>query len=80
MQTGAQTLFSYNWSEASLNFVKPKKKDLVIYEALVRDFDADRTFQDMIDRIDYFKNLRLLLTFLKILLKSLNEKNLKKLK
>jgi 1,4-alpha-glucan branching enzyme len=59
LQTGTQTLFSYNWSEASLNFVKPKKKDLVIYEALVRDFDADRTFQDMIDRIDYFKNLKI---------------------
>ena len=59
LQTGSQTLFSYNWSEASLNFVKPKKKDLVIYEALVRDFDSNRTYQDMIDRIDYFKNLKI---------------------
>ena len=59
LQTGTQTLFSYNWSAASLNFVKPQKKDLVIYEALVRDFDADRTYQNLIDRIDYFKNLKI---------------------
>ena len=39
------------------NFEKPKKEDLIIYEVLVRDFDGDRNYQDLIDRIDYFKNL-----------------------
>jgi 1,4-alpha-glucan branching enzyme len=49
----------YSWSNATLNFVKPLKKDLVIYEALVRDFDANRTYQDLINKIDYFKNLKI---------------------
>ncbi|MGY6649073.1 alpha-amylase family glycosyl hydrolase [Wenyingzhuangia sp. IMCC45574] len=41
------------------NFVKPKKEDLVVYEVLVRDFDADRNYQDLIDKIDYFKGLNI---------------------
>ena len=45
---------AYNWQAP--NFSKPKKEDLVIYEVLIRDFDADRNFQDIIDKIDYFKN------------------------
>ncbi len=52
LQTG-QT--DYSWVET--NFQKPKKEDLIIYEVLVRDFDADRNYQDLIDKIDYFKNL-----------------------
>jgi pullulanase/glycogen debranching enzyme len=59
LQTGPNTLFSYNWSSATTNFVKPKKKDLVFYEILVRDFDANRTYQDLINRFDYFKNLKI---------------------
>ncbi|MGM5469474.1 alpha-amylase family glycosyl hydrolase [Flavobacteriaceae bacterium LMO-SS05] len=47
----------YNWQVS--NFIKPKKEDLVIYEVLVRDFDADRNFQELIDRIDYFKDLNI---------------------
>ncbi|WP_396603003.1 alpha-amylase family glycosyl hydrolase [Algibacter sp. R77976] len=47
----------YNWQVT--NFNKPKKEDLVIYEVLIRDFDADRNFQDIIDKIDYFKNLNI---------------------
>ena len=47
----------YNWQIT--NFSKPKKEDLIIYEVLVRDFDADRNFQDLIDKIDYFKNLNI---------------------
>uniref|UniRef100_UPI00404A82BB alpha-amylase family glycosyl hydrolase n=1 Tax=Gelidibacter sp. TaxID=2018083 RepID=UPI00404A82BB len=45
----------YDWQVT--NFEKPKKEDLVIYILLVRDFDADRNYQDVIDRIDYFKDL-----------------------
>ena len=48
---------SYNWQVT--NFQKPEKEDLVIYEVLVRDFDENRNFQDLIDRIDYFKNLNI---------------------
>src|SRR5690606_25464189 len=54
LKTG-QTL--YNWQVT--NFTKPKKEDLVIYEVLVRDFDVDRNYQNIIDRIDYFKNLNI---------------------
>ncbi|MEO5777142.1 MAG: alpha-amylase family glycosyl hydrolase [Flavobacterium sp.] len=55
LQTG-QT--PYNWSSATTNFVKPSKDNLVVYEVLIRDFDASRTYQSLIDRIDYFKNLK----------------------
>lgn len=52
LQTG-QT--PYNWQVT--NFNKPKKEDLIVYEVLVRDFDTNRNYQDLIDKIDYFKNL-----------------------
>ena len=52
LQTG-QT--PYNWQVTS--FTKPEKDKLIVYEVLVRDFDADRNYQDLIDKIDYFKNL-----------------------
>ena len=52
LQTG-QT--PYDWQVT--NFDKPVEEDLIIYEVLVRDFDADRNYQDLIDRIDYFKDL-----------------------
>ncbi len=54
LQTG-QT--PYQWQVP--NFTKPEKDKLVIYEVLVRDFDSDRNFQDLIDKIDYFKNLNI---------------------
>lgn len=52
LQTG-QT--PYNWQVS--NFTKPNKDNLVVYELLIRDFDANRNYQDVIDRIDYLKNL-----------------------
>ncbi|MES2863070.1 MAG: alpha-amylase family glycosyl hydrolase [Bacteroidota bacterium] len=52
LQTG-QT--PYNWQVT--NFVKPEKDKLIVYEVLIRDFDSDRNYQDLIDKIDYFKNL-----------------------
>ncbi|WP_299273099.1 alpha-amylase family glycosyl hydrolase [uncultured Psychroserpens sp.] len=54
LQTG-QT--PYNWQIT--NFNKPKEEDLIVYEVLVRDFDIDRNYQDLIDRIDYFDNLNI---------------------
>ncbi len=56
LQTG-QT--PYAWSTATINFVKPEKEKLVVYELLVRDFDAARSYQSIIDRMDYFKNLKI---------------------
>jgi len=53
IQTG-QT--PYNW--VVNNFQKPKKEDLIVYEVLIRDFDANRSYQNLIDRIDYFKDLK----------------------
>lgn len=47
----------YNWQVS--NFEKPKKEDLIIYEVLIRDFDADRNYQNLIDKIEYFKNLNI---------------------
>jgi hypothetical protein len=47
---------AYNWQVT--NFNKPKKEDLIVYEVLIRDFDANRNFQDLINKIDYFKNLK----------------------
>ncbi|WP_405575346.1 alpha-amylase family glycosyl hydrolase [Winogradskyella sp. Asnod2-B02-A] len=47
----------YNWQVA--NFTKPNEEDLIIYEVLIRDFDAERNFQNIINRIDYFKTLNI---------------------
>ena len=54
LQTGKT---AYNWVVSDFN--KPKKEDLIVYEVLIRDFDANRNYQDLIDRIDYFKNLNI---------------------
>ena len=56
IQTG-QT--PYSWSSATTNFVKPNKDNLVVYEVLIRDFDVARNFQTLINKIDYFKNLKI---------------------
>jgi 1,4-alpha-glucan branching enzyme len=56
LQTG-QT--PYAWSAATTNFVKSEKDKLVVYEVLVRDFDTNKNYQSIIDRIDYFKNLKI---------------------
>jgi 1,4-alpha-glucan branching enzyme len=46
---------AYNWQVT--NFNKPNKDRLVVYELLIRDFDANRNFQDVINRIQYFRDL-----------------------
>lgn len=45
----------YNWQ--STNFVKPDKKNLIIYELLVRDFSKETNYQTIIDSVNYFKRL-----------------------
>jgi len=45
----------YTWSV--LNFQKPDQTNLVIYELLIRDFGAIRSFKNVADSIPYFKKL-----------------------
>jgi 1,4-alpha-glucan branching enzyme len=52
LQTGQ---VPYAWKNTS--FTKPKSEELVVYELLVRDFDTKRTYQAVIDRLDYLKEL-----------------------
>lgn len=59
IQTGPNAYWQYNWTSTSKPNQTVSKKDLVIYELLIRDFDSRRTYQDLIDRIDYFKNLKI---------------------
>jgi 1,4-alpha-glucan branching enzyme len=46
---------AYNWQVN--NFVKPDKRNLMIYELLVRDFGDAKNYQMLIDTISYFKRL-----------------------
>ena len=52
VQTG-QT--PYNWQVT--NFSKPDKRNLVIYELLVRDFLASSNWQNLTDTLNYLKKL-----------------------
>lgn len=45
----------YQWQTAT--YTRPSVDDLVIYELLVRDFSQERTFQVLIDSLDYLQNL-----------------------
>ncbi|MBY8963430.1 T9SS type A sorting domain-containing protein [Flavobacterium sp. D11R37] len=46
---------AYNWQVT--NFERPAKEDLIIYELLIRDFNNEKTWNSLIDQINYFKNL-----------------------
>jgi 1,4-alpha-glucan branching enzyme len=52
IKTGQQ---AYDWQVT--DFERPAKNDLVIYEALIRDFNSTKTWDSMSAQIDYFKNL-----------------------
>jgi len=45
----------YKWNDAS--FVRPNKKNLVVYELLLRDFVAKHDFQTLKDTLPYLKKL-----------------------
>lgn len=47
----------YAWSDATLNFVRPNKNNLVIYEMWVYDFSPLRSFDAITKRLDYIENL-----------------------
>lgn len=46
---------AYSWNVT--NFLKPAKEDLVIYEILIRDFDALHSFDAVKARLDYIEDL-----------------------
>lgn len=46
---------AFNWTDQA--YVRPPSNRLVIYELLVRDFLQDRTYQSLIDTLDYLENL-----------------------
>jgi len=48
---------SYNWQVT--NFQRPSKDNLVIYELLLRDFTQEKTWQSLINKITYLKNLKI---------------------
>ncbi len=43
----------FAWTDA--DYERPPQDRLVIYEVLIRDFDAGQTYQDLIDRLDYLQ-------------------------
>lgn len=51
-QTGQQP---YEWEVE--NFETPDPEKLIVYELLVRDFTTQRTYQSVIDTLDYLANL-----------------------
>ncbi len=58
--TGNVSVFStqqntFNWVNTS--FKRPQKKDLVVYELLVRDFASQKTFKMLADTLTYLKKL-----------------------
>lgn len=48
---------AYNWQV--INFQRPAKQDLVVYELLLRDFTQEKNWQSLIDKISYLKNLKI---------------------
>lgn len=46
---------AYDWQTTS--FARPDKNDLIVYELLVRDFSESDSFQEVINKMDYLKNL-----------------------
>lgn len=54
IQTGKT---KYNWSEATLNFKRPDKNNLIIYELWVYDHTPKRNIEGLMERLDYLQNL-----------------------
>lgn len=54
LQTGVKP---YEWSEATLNFKRPDKNNLIIYEVWVYDYTPERSIPGLMKRLDYIQNL-----------------------
>lgn len=48
---------AYQWSDATLNFRRPNKNNLLIYELWTYDFTELRTFKGVERRLDYIQSL-----------------------
>ncbi len=48
---------AYKWSDATLNFQRPNKNNLIIYEMWVYDWTPDRSIPAVQLRLDYLENL-----------------------
>ena len=48
---------AYKWSDATLNFKRPNKDNLVIYELWVYDHTPARSIPGLMERLDYLQNL-----------------------
>ena len=48
---------AFQWSSATLNFQRPNKDNLVIYEVWPYDHTAERTLTALTGRLDYIENL-----------------------
>lgn len=47
----------YKWSDATLNFQRPDKNNLVIYELWTYDYTPQRNFEGLLKRLDYIRAL-----------------------
>ena len=47
----------YKWSDATLNFKRPNKNNLIIYETWIYDHTAERTIAGMMNRLSYYKDM-----------------------
>lgn len=47
----------FQWSDATLNFKRPNKNNLVIYELWVYDYTESRSLKGLMKRLDYIQNL-----------------------
>ena len=54
IQTNKQ---QFSWSDATLNFKRPNKNNLVIYELWVGDYTSGGTYKALTKRLDYIQNL-----------------------
>ncbi len=54
IQTGKT---EYPWSDATKNFRRPNKNNLIIYETWVYDFTPFRSFRGVLERLDYLEQL-----------------------
>ncbi len=48
---------AYQWSDATLNFQRPNKNNLVIYELWIYDYTESRSLKGLMKRLDYIQNL-----------------------
>ena len=48
---------AYQWSDATLNFKRPDKNNLLIYELWVYDYTPSRSFKGLMERLDYLQTL-----------------------